>query len=99
MERLDTVTVAEKIVERVVTPYGALVVETLWNDMSVHFPVGTVRVCTPGYLSPEFPDPEYMTIEHMVDLRVNVLVLPDGTLDDITGRVEMFYPLPERGAR
>lgn len=88
----------DRFVERVVTPYGALVVETLWDERSEYYPVGTVRVVNPGYRSLDFPDPEYLTIEHMVDLRINVLVYPSGEVESYDFReLDISYPLPDRG--
>lgn len=69
-----------QIVEKVETPYGALVVETLWDGRSRIHPVGTVRVSSPGYNNHFCGEIERLTVGDIAGVQVDVLVLPDGTV-------------------
>lgn len=94
-------------VTRVQTPHGVLEV-SLWivPGCPDEVPAGTVRVRTPeGYFKSsneegafgDFVPGEYMTIDDMVDLRIDLLVLPDGTPESYSMDFNIFYPLPEQG--
>lgn len=93
--------------QRVQTPYGVLEI-SVWVDNGhlYRHPAGTVRVRTPeAYWKPapgneeadgEFIPGEYMTIDHMKDLRIDLLVHPDGTTQDYGMQgYNIFYPLTD----
>jgi hypothetical protein len=89
------------------TPYGVLEVSPyIIPGRPEEYPVGTFRVKHPdGYYLPskeeglfgEYVPGKYLTIDHMIDIRMDLLVLPDDTTRAYGSDYNISYPLGDEG--